>query len=196
MLSCRPACEAAQKVLRAGGWFEPAPTILTAGRFTSMLAHIACARVRKKRTSNFTATRRAIAFPKIDDRQLALLEPLGERRTVATRRDGFQCRPARPPINRGSARRDGGFREARGDGTNSRRRRASANLSATSPCSRAPRPWPAPGEIGGEPRFLQVPAAELRRALAELPGVGETLVNAFIMRRQRLSAIMSSRVCA
>ncbi len=33
---------------------------------------------------------------------------------------------------------------------------------------------------------MQVPAANLRRALVELPGVSEPLVNAFIMRRQRL----------
>ncbi len=37
-----------------------------------------------------------------------------------------------------------------------------------------------------EAEILQVPAAELRRALVELPGVGEPVVNAFIMRRQRL----------
>ena len=37
-----------------------------------------------------------------------------------------------------------------------------------------------------ETEILQVPALELRRALAELPGVSEPLVNAFIMRRQRL----------
>src|SRR2546429_1163273 len=34
--------------------------------------------------------------------------------------------------------------------------------------------------------ILEVPAAELRRALAELPGVSATIVNALIMRRRRL----------
>jgi hypothetical protein len=33
---------------------------------------------------------------------------------------------------------------------------------------------------------LEVPAARLRQALAELPGVGQPIVSAFIMRRQRL----------
>jgi thioredoxin reductase (NADPH) len=33
----------------------------------------------------------AVAFPKIDDRQLALLEPLGQRRTL--RRARFSIRP-------------------------------------------------------------------------------------------------------
>jgi len=34
--------------------------------------------------------------------------------------------------------------------------------------------------------ILYVPAAELRRAFAELPGVSTTIVNALIMRRRRL----------
>jgi len=37
-----------------------------------------------------------------------------------------------------------------------------------------------------ESEILEIPAAKLRRALAELPGVSEPIVNAFIMRRQRL----------
>ena len=37
-----------------------------------------------------------------------------------------------------------------------------------------------------ESEILEIPAAELRRALMELPGVSEPIVNAFIMRRQRL----------
>jgi cAMP-binding proteins - catabolite gene activator and regulatory subunit of cAMP-dependent protein kinases len=37
-----------------------------------------------------------------------------------------------------------------------------------------------------ESLVLEIPAAQLRRALAELPGVGESIVQAFIMRRERL----------
>src|SRR5207247_7046331 len=37
-----------------------------------------------------------------------------------------------------------------------------------------------------ESEILHVPAAELRRAFAELPGVSSTIVNALIMRRRRL----------
>jgi thioredoxin reductase (NADPH) len=37
-----------------------------------------------------------------------------------------------------------------------------------------------------ETEILEVPAASVRRALAELPGLGELLVRAFIMRRKRL----------
>ena len=37
-----------------------------------------------------------------------------------------------------------------------------------------------------ESEILEIPAAELRRALVELPGVSGPIVNAFIVRRQRL----------
>jgi CRP-like cAMP-binding protein len=37
-----------------------------------------------------------------------------------------------------------------------------------------------------ESEILEVPADRLRQALAELPGVSETIVRAFIMRQQRL----------
>lgn len=37
-----------------------------------------------------------------------------------------------------------------------------------------------------EAEILEVPAAELRRALAELPDIGEPIMNALIMRRRRL----------
>ena len=37
-----------------------------------------------------------------------------------------------------------------------------------------------------ESEILEVPAVRLRQALAELPGVSEPIVRAFIMRRQRL----------
>ena len=37
-----------------------------------------------------------------------------------------------------------------------------------------------------ESEILEIPAADLRRALMELPGVSGPIVNAFIVRRQRL----------
>ena len=36
------------------------------------------------------------------------------------------------------------------------------------------------------PRYSIIPAAELRRALAEIPAVSKTIVDALIMRRRRL----------
>lgn len=127
----------------------------------------------------------SIAFPKLDDRQLALLEPLGNRRTlhrgelvfkmgqrdlgmtvilsgeleVFEERDGHELILA-----------TGGPRDFVGD---------VAMLTGTSAIASA-RGKAEASEI------LEVPAPELRRALAELPGVGEPVVSAFIMRRERL----------
>ncbi len=39
---------------------------------------------------------------------------------------------------------------------------------------------------GGSQEVLVIPAVELRKALADLPGVGEPIVQAFMMRRRRL----------
>ena len=127
----------------------------------------------------------AIACPKLDDWQLALLEPLGHRRMLrrgelvfkAGQRDlgltvvlsgeteAFEVRDGIEQILGTSGPR--GFV---GD---------VAMLNGTS----------AVASVRGkaeESEILEIPAAELRRALVELPGVSEPIVNAFIMRRQRL----------
>ena len=126
-----------------------------------------------------------IAFPKLDDWQLALLEPLGHHRMLrrgelvfkAGQRDlgltvvlsgeveAFEARDGIEQILGASGPR--GFV---GD---------VAMLNGTS----------AVASVRGkaeESEILEIPAAELRRALMELPGVSEPIVNAFIMRRQRL----------
>ena len=127
----------------------------------------------------------AIAFPKLDDWQLALLEPLGHRRMLrrgelvfkAGQRDlgltvvlsgeveAFEARDGIEQILGTSGPR--GFV---GD---------VAMLNGTSAVANA-------RGKAEESEILEIPAAELRRALAELPGVSEPIVNAFIMRRQRL----------
>lgn len=127
----------------------------------------------------------SIAFPKLDDRQLALLEPLGQRRIVrrgeiiftAGQRDlgmtviltgeleVFESRDGQELILG-----TGGPRDFIGD---------VAMLNGTSALANA-------RGKAEESEVLEVPAVELRRALAELPGVGEPIVSAFIMRRQRL----------
>lgn len=127
----------------------------------------------------------AIAFPKIDDRQLALLDPLGKREkrrrgeilfkagqrdlglTVVLRGEieVFEKREETEQILRTASERDFVGDLAMLQGTS-----ALASARVTSE----------------EAEILQVPAAALRRALAELPGVSEPLINAFIMRRQRL----------
>ncbi len=127
----------------------------------------------------------SVAHPTLDDRQLALLEPLGTRRILrrgesiykAGQRDvGFTV------VLSGAVEvfdsHDGqeqilgtiGPRQFAGD--------VSALMGTAAVAS----------VRGGaeESEILEVPAGRLRQALAELPGVSEPLVRAFIMRRQRL----------
>ena len=127
----------------------------------------------------------AVATPKLDDWQLRLLEPLGRRRMLrrgelvfkAGQRDlglavilsgaleAFESRDGIEHILGTSGPR--GFV---GD---------VAMLNGTS----------AVASVRGkaeESEILEIPAAELRRALMELPGVSGPIVNAFIVRRQRL----------
>jgi thioredoxin reductase (NADPH) len=126
-----------------------------------------------------------IAFPKLDDRQLALLEPLGKRRIL--RRGEVVYKAGQRDLGltvilRGELEvvedRDGreqmlaipGPRDFVGD---------VAMLTGTS----------AIATVRGraeESEILEVPAVALRRAVADLPGVSDTLVSAFIMRRERL----------
>jgi len=127
----------------------------------------------------------SIAFPKLDDRQLALLEPLGQRRTLrqgeivfkAGQRDFgmtvilsgelevFETRDGREQILATL-----GPRDFVGD---------VAMLTGTSALASA-------RGKAEESEILIVGAAELRRALVELHGLGEPIVRAFMMRRERL----------
>lgn len=127
----------------------------------------------------------SVAFPKLDDRQLALLEPLGQRRTLKQGELVFKAGQREfglTIILRGElevfATRDGheqilatpGPRDFVGD---------VAMLTGTSAISSARGKAP-------ESEVLIVGAVEFRKALAELPGLGEPLMNAFMMRRKRL----------
>jgi thioredoxin reductase (NADPH) len=139
----------------------------------------------EEKDEQFYRDTESIAFPKIDDHQLALLDPLGERRTI--RRGEMLFRAGQRDLSMtvvlsGELEvfepRDGdelilatpGPRDFVGD---------VAMLNGTSAIASA-------RGLADETEILQIPAAGLRRALAELPGVGEPLVQAFIMRRERL----------
>ncbi len=127
----------------------------------------------------------SIAFPKLDDRQLAQLETLGQR-SVLKKGELVYKAGARDlgltVVLRGTVEvfesRDGveqilataGERDFIGD---------VAMLQGTSALATA-------RVQSTEAEILVVPAAELRRALAEMPGVSTTIVNALIMRRRRL----------
>src|SRR5437879_3106282 len=127
----------------------------------------------------------SIAFPKLDDYQLAVLEPLGKRRTLrsgevflkAGQRDLGLTVILRGEIEVFEAREGAeqilataGERDFIGD---------VAMLQGTSALASA-------RVKSEESEILEVPAAEIRRALADLPGVGEPIVNALIMRRRRI----------
>jgi thioredoxin reductase (NADPH) len=127
----------------------------------------------------------SVAFPKLDERQLAMLEPLGTRRIL--RRGGLVYK---------AGQRDLGLTAVlRGELEVFESRDGQEQILATS----------GPGGFIGdvamlmgtaalasargkaeESEILEVPADRLRQALAELPGVSEPIVRAFIMRRQRL----------
>jgi thioredoxin reductase (NADPH) len=139
----------------------------------------------EQKDEQFYRDTESIAFPKLDDHQLSLLEPLGKRRVLsrgelvfkAGQRDlgltivlrgeieVFELRDGTEQILATAHER--GFI---GDVAMLQGTSALANSRVSSP----------------EAEILEVPAAELRRALAELPGVSATIVNALIMRRRRL----------
>jgi thioredoxin reductase (NADPH) len=127
----------------------------------------------------------SIARPKLDDRQPALLEPFGKRRTLqrgefifkAGQRDlgltvilrgeteVFEAREGTEQILATGRERDFIGDVAMLQGTSAL---ATARVKSE------------------EAEILEVPAAEIRRALAELPGLGRPIVDALIMRRRRL----------
>lgn len=127
----------------------------------------------------------SIAFPKLDDQQLAMLEKLGGRRVV--RRGEVLTKAGQRNVGLTAVLRGGLEVFESRDGQE--------QILAT------PGPRDFLGDVATlmgaavlasvrgqaeESEILQVPADRLRQALAELPGVGEPIVQAFIMRRQRL----------
>jgi len=126
-----------------------------------------------------------VAFPELDDRQLAMLEPLGSHRLV--RRGELVYKAGQRDIGlavilRGELEvfesRDGqeqilaefGPRDFIGD---------VAMLMGTAALANA-------RGKAEESEILHVPGARIRQALAELPQVSEPVVRAFMMRRKRL----------
>jgi thioredoxin reductase (NADPH) len=127
----------------------------------------------------------SVAFPKLDDHQVSLLEPLSKRRVLkrgelvfkAGQRDVGLTVVLRGEIEVFAQRDDteqilatARERDFIGD---------VAMLQGTSVLATA-------RIISEEAEILHVPAGELRRALAELPAVSKSIVDALIMRRRRL----------
>jgi thioredoxin reductase (NADPH) len=128
----------------------------------------------------------SVAFPKLDDYQLSLLEPLGERRSLK-----------RGDLIFKAGQRDFGLTIVlRGEMEAFEQRDDTEQILAT-PHARdfigdvsmlqGTSALASVRVISEEAEVLHVPAAELRRALAEIPAVSTTIVNALIMRRRRLN---------
>ena len=128
----------------------------------------------------------AVAFPKLDDYQLSLLEPLGQRRVL--KRGDTIFKAGQRDLGLTIVLRGGLEVFEQRDGTEQILATAHARdftgdvsmLQGTSALASV-------RVSSEETEVLHVPAVELRRALAEIPAVSTTIVNALIMRRRRLS---------
>ena len=127
----------------------------------------------------------SIAFPKLNDHQLSLLEPLGERRVM--KRGDMLFKAGQRDLGLAIVLR--GELEAfeTRDGTeynlaNARERDFMGDVSMLQGTSILG----SSRVTSEEAEILHIPAAELRRALAEIPAVSKTIVDALIMRRRRL----------
>lgn len=127
----------------------------------------------------------SIAFPKLNDQQLSLLEPLGERRVM--KRGDMLFKAGQRDLGLAIVLR-GEFEafETR-DGieyklATARERDFIGDVSMLQGTSIVG----SSRVTSDEAEILHIPAAELRRALAEIPAVSKTIVDALIMRRRRL----------
>jgi thioredoxin reductase (NADPH) len=128
----------------------------------------------------------SIAFAKLNDRQLQMLEPLGTRRVI---------RKGELAVKAGD--RELGLTVVLSGELEAYEQRDEQELILATP---GPRDFLGSIEMltgnavlanvrgkADESEVLQIPAPRLRQALAELPGVSDTLVRAFMMRRKRLA---------
>ena len=128
----------------------------------------------------------SVAFAKLDDRQLQMLEPLGTKRVIKKGELAIRA-----------GQRELGLTVVLSGELEAYEQRDEQEL----PLATAePRDFLGSIEMltgnavlanvrgkAEESEVLQIPAPRLRQALAELPGVSDTLVRAFIMRRKRLA---------
>jgi thioredoxin reductase (NADPH) len=128
----------------------------------------------------------AVAFPKLNDQQLSLLEPLGERRVM--KRGDVLFKVGQRDLGLAIVLR--GELEAfeTRDGTEynlaiARERDFMGDVSMLQGTSILGSSRAKSEEL----EILHIPAAALRRALAEIPAVSKTIVDALIMRRRRLN---------
>jgi len=128
----------------------------------------------------------SVAFPKLTDYQLSLLEPLAERRVMkrgdvlfkAGQRDLGLAIVLRGELEAYETRDGAEYNLA-----TARERDFMGDVSMLQGTSILGSSRVASDEA----EILHIPAAELRRALAEIPAVSKTIVDALIMRRRRIS---------
>src|SRR6201985_244846 len=127
----------------------------------------------------------SIAFPKLNDQQLSLLEPLGERRVM--KRGDMLFKAGQRNLGLAIVLRAEFEAFETRDGTEYNLATAQERdfigdvsmLQGTSILGSS-------RVVSDEAEILHIPAAELQRALAEIPAVSKTIVDALIMRRRRL----------
>src|SRR5258706_1812458 len=127
----------------------------------------------------------SIAFPKLDDRQLAMLEPLGSRRIVRRGESVFKAGQrdiGLSVILRGEVEV---FESREGQEQILAEFGPGGFLADVSMLMGTAALATARGKAE-ETEILCVPAAQIRQALAELPQVSEPIVRALMMRRKRL----------
>ena len=139
----------------------------------------------EEQTEQFYRDTESIAFPKLNDHQLSLLEPLGERRVM--KRGDMLFKAGQRDLGLAIVLRGEVEAFETRDGTeynlaNAHERDFVADISmlqGTSILGSA-------RITSEEAEILHIPAAELRRALAEIPAVSKTIIDALIMRRRRV----------
>src|SRR5438477_12199539 len=139
----------------------------------------------EERDEQFYRDTESVARAKLDDRQLAMLEPLGTRRIVRRGELIFKAGQRDLPlivILRGEVE----IFEARDEQEQILATAVERDFSGDVGMLMGTAALASARGKAAESEILQVPAERLRRALAELPGVSELIVRAFIMRRRRL----------
>jgi thioredoxin reductase (NADPH) len=126
-----------------------------------------------------------IAFPKLDDHQLSLLEPLGERRVM--KRGDVLFKAGQRDIGltvvlRGEIEVFEMHDSTEHPLATARERDFMGDVSMLQGTS----VLGSSRVTSDEAEILHIPAAELRRALAEIPAVSKPILDALIMRRRRL----------
>jgi thioredoxin reductase (NADPH) len=138
-----------------------------------------------ERDEQFYRDTESVARAKLDDRQLAMLEPLGTRRVVRRGELIFKAGQRDLPlvvILRGEVE----VFEARDEHEQILATAYERDFSGDVGMLMGTAALASARGKADESEILEVPAEKLRQALAELPGVSELIVSAFIMRRRRL----------